>query len=188
MGVDFSSKLSAWLAQGSLSVRTLYAALQNFENEHGANEGSYWLWFEWLWRDYFRLLHIKYGRRLYGPSGLKGDDPPTHDPEAFERWHQGRTGNRLIDAGMHELAGTGYLSNRMRQIVASYLIDDLQCDWRAGAAWFESQLIDYDVYSNQGNWLYIAGLGTDPRGGRRFNPEKQAKTHDPEGHYQAVWS
>ena len=188
MGVDFSSKVSPWLAQGSVSVRTLYAALQQFENEHGANEGSYWLWFEWLWRDYFRLLHLKYGRRLYYPSGLKGDDQPSHDPEAFERWRQGRTGNRLIDAGMHELAATGYLSNRMRQIVASYLIYDLQCDWRAGAAWFESQLIDYDVYSNQGNWLYIAGLGTDPRGGRRFNPEKQAKTHDPEGYYQAVWA
>ena len=188
MGLDFSSKFSPWLAQGSLSVRRLYAALQHFENEHGANEGSYWLWFELLWRDYFRLLHLKYGRRLYQPSGLKGNDPLAHDPGAFERWYQGRTGNRLIDAGMRELAGTGYLSNRMRQIVASYLIYDLQCDWRAGAAWFEAHLLDYDVYSNQGNWLYIAGLGTDPRGGRRFNPEKQAKTHDPEGCYQAVWS
>lgn len=188
MGLDFSSKFSPWLAQGSLSVRTLYAALQQFESEHGANEGSYWLGFELLWRDYFRLLHLKYGRRLYRPSGLKSDDPPTHDPEAFERWCQGRTGNRLIDAGMRELTETGYLSNRMRQIVASYLIYDLQCDWRAGAAWFESQLLDYDVYSNQGNWLYIAGLGTDPRGGRRFNPEKQAKTYDPDGRYQAVWS
>jgi deoxyribodipyrimidine photo-lyase len=100
----------------------------------------------------------------------------------------GLTGNRLIDAGMRELSATGYLSNRMRQIVASFLVHELHCDWRAGAAWFESQLIDYDVYSNQGNWLYIAGFGTDPRGGRRFNTEKQAKTYDPEGHYQKLFS
>jgi deoxyribodipyrimidine photo-lyase len=188
MGPDFSSKFAPWLAQGSLSARTIHAALKQFEGEHGANDGTYWLWFELLWRDYFRLLHFKYGRRLYRASGLKEADSPSHDPDAFERWCQGLTGNRLIDAGMRELSATGYLSNRMRQIVASYLIHDLQCDWRAGAAWFESQLIDYDVYSNQGNWLYIAGLGTDPRGGRRFNPEKQAKTHDPEGHYQTLFS
>jgi len=66
---------------------------------------------------------------------------------------------------MRELACSGYLSNRMRQVVASFLIYELGCDWRAGAAWFESQLLDFDVYSNQGNWLYIAGSGTDPRGG-----------------------
>jgi deoxyribodipyrimidine photo-lyase len=93
----------------------------------------------------------------------------------------------MVDAGMHELAATGYLSNRLRQIVASYLIHDLACDWRAGAAWFEAQLIDFDVYSNQGNWLYIAGRGTDPRGGRRFNPQKQAHDYDPDGHYRALW-
>jgi deoxyribodipyrimidine photo-lyase len=88
---------------------------------------------------------------------------------------------------MNELAATGKMSNRMRQIVASYLIYDLRIDWRAGAAWFESQLLDYDVYSNQGNWLYIAGLGTDPRGGRRMNLEKQALEHDPKGLYRKQW-
>jgi deoxyribodipyrimidine photo-lyase len=72
-------------------------------------------------------------------------------------------------------------------VVASYLIYDLRSDWRAGAAWFESQLLDYDVYSNQGNWLYIAGRGTDPRGGRRFNPQKQAQDHDANGSYRALW-
>jgi deoxyribodipyrimidine photo-lyase len=105
----------------------------------------------------------------------------------FERWRFGKTGTKLVDAGMQELLQTGYLSNRMRQIVASYWIYNMQGDWRAGAAWFESQLIDYDVYSNQGNWLYIAGKGTDPRGGRAFNVVKQAQEHDPEGIYQALW-
>ena len=188
MGLDYSSKFSPWLAQGALSARRIYAELKQFESEHGANEGTYWLWFELLWRDYFRLLHFKYGRRLYQPAGLMGCEKPRHDPDAFDRWRHGETGNRLIDAGMRELAATGYSSNRMRQILASYLIHELHCDWRAGAAWFESQLVDYDVYSNQGNWLYIAGLGTDPRGGRHFNVEKQAKTYDPDGHYQQLWS
>ena len=75
----------------------------------------------------------------------------------------------------------------MRQIVASYLIYDLGVDWRAGAAWFENQLLDFDVYSNQGNWLYIAGLGTDPRGGRRMNMQKQTQEHDPDGSYRTYW-
>jgi deoxyribodipyrimidine photo-lyase len=93
----------------------------------------------------------------------------------------------LVDAAMQELAVTGYLSNRLRQVVASHLVYALNGDWRSGAAWFESQLIDYDVYSNQGNWLYIAGRGTDPRGGRRFNATKQAAEHDPDGAYQRLW-
>ena len=96
--------------------------------------------------------------------------------------------DRYVDAAMRELAATGFMSNRLRQLVASYLIHDLGCDWRAGAAWFEAQLIDYDVYSNQGNWLYIAGRGTDPRGGRRVDPGQQAQTNDPHGAYQDLWS
>jgi deoxyribodipyrimidine photo-lyase len=88
---------------------------------------------------------------------------------------------------MSELNATGYVSNRLRQNLASYLIHDLGCDWRAGAAWFEAQLIDYDVYSNQGNWLYLSGRGTDPRGSRRFNPEKQAKDYDADARYRTLW-
>lgn len=154
----------------------------------GANDSTYWIFFELLWRDYFRFLHLKYGRRLYRPSGLIGSDLPHHNSQGLERWCRGETGEALVDAGMRELAATGYLSNRMRQIVASYLIHDLKCDWRAGAAWFEAQLVDYDVYSNQGNWLYIAGFGTDPRGGRRFNTVKQANDHDADGVYLRLWA
>jgi deoxyribodipyrimidine photo-lyase len=89
---------------------------------------------------------------------------------------------------MRELAATGYLSNRMRQNVASYLIHDLDCDWRAGAAWFEHCLIDFDVYSNQGNWLYLSGRGTDARANRRFNPVVQAQQYDPDGSYRRTWA
>lgn len=186
-GIDFSSKWSPWLATGALSARTAQAAITAFEDRHGASPDSYWLFFELLWRDHFRWLHLKHGVRLYRAGGL-GDLPtPRHNDQAFRRWCEGRTGQDFIDAGMRELAATGYLSNRMRQNVASYLIHDLGCDWRAGAAWFESCLIDYDVYSNQGNWLYLSGRGTDPRGSRRFNPDKQAQTYDPDGHYRKRW-
>ena len=188
-GVDFSSKFSPWLAQGALSPRVAFAALRRHEAEQGASEGSYWLWFELLWRDYFRFLHLQHGRRLYRARGLNAAAPaPAHDPAAFAAWCAGRTGHAFVDAGMRELAATGWLSNRMRQVVASYLIHDLGCDWRAGAAWFEAQLVDYDVYSNHGNWLYIAGRGTDPRGGRRFDPDRQAATYDADGAYRARWA
>ena len=188
-GTDYSSKWSPWLAQGALSPRTIFAALRRYEAERGANDGTYWLWVELLWRDYFRLLHLQHGARLYRGAGLAAQAPaPRHDPLVFARWCRGETGQPLVDAGMRELAATGYLSNRLRQIVASYLIHDLGGDWRAGAAWFESQLVDYDVYSNQGNWLYLAGRGTDPRGGRRFNPDKQARDYDPDGAYRRLWS
>ena len=186
-GPDYSSKWSAWLATGALSARRIFAELRRFEQTHGASDGSYWLWFELLWRDYFRFLHVQYGARLYRATGLSPCPNPPHDDQAFQRWCLARTGEPLVDAAMHELAATGFLSNRLRQVVASHLVYALKGDWRSGAACFESQLIDYDVYSNQGNWLYIAGRGTDPRGGRRFNVVKQAEQHDPDGAYQRLW-
>lgn len=188
IGLDYSLKASPWLATGSLSPRRLLSELRDFESQFGANEGSYWLWFELLWRDYFRFLHLQHGSRLFSQKGLaKSLSPVRHNPDHFAHWCSGETGSDIVDAGMRELASTGFISNRMRQIVASALIHDLECDWRAGAAWFESQLIDYDVYSNQGNWLYISGGGTDPRGGRRFNLAKQAAMHDPQGEYRMRW-
>ena len=186
----FSTKFSPWLACGAISAPMIYAELKRFEAERGANDSTYWIWFELLWRDYFRFLHLQYGKKLYRKQGL-GDDALSQVPDnrqGLKRWCEGKTGEPLVDAGMRELAATGWLSNRIRQVVASYLIYDLGGDWRAGAAWFESQLIDYDVYSNQGNWLYIAGRGTDPRGGRRFNPQMQAQQHDAEGTYRRFWN
>lgn len=188
MGADYSTKWSPWLSTGALSPRQAWAMVAAFADQHGANEGTEWIFFELLWRDYFRWLHVRHGVNLYRAGGLRHLPTPAHDPVAFQRWCQGNTGQPFIDAGMRELAATGYLSNRMRQNVASYLIHDLQCDWRAGAAWFESQLLDFDVFSNQGNWLYLSGAGTDPRGSRRFNPLKQSDEYDPEGRYQQAWA
>lgn len=188
IGTAFSTKLSPWLASGALSPRQVHVALREHERSRGANDDTYWIWFELLWRDYFRFLHLRHGRQLYRAAGLSKRDAPTHDPQVFGRWCEGRTGEAFIDAGMRELAATGYLSNRMRQNVASFLVNDLAGDFRAGAAWFEALLIDYDTYSNQGNWLYLAGRGTDPRDGRRFDPERQAAIYDPEGAYRGLWN
>lgn len=187
IGMDYSSKFSPWLALGGSSARSIAEKLSEYEACFGANDGTYWLWFELLWRDYFRFLHFKFGTRLYRSKGLSQNPGNQFDVDQFLQWSSGNTGEPLIDAGMRELQMTGYLSNRMRQIVASYWIYDMKGDWQAGAAWFESQLIDYDVYSNQGNWLYIAGKGTDPRGGRAFNVPKQTQEHDPNGAYRKIW-
>jgi len=188
-GAEYSTKWSPWLATGALSARQAWEAIRTFETQHGANESTYWIGFELLWRDHFRWLHLKYGSRMFWQSGLSDEPMPqyTHNARSFDRWRTGQTGHALIDAGMRELNATGYCSNRLRQNLASYLIHDLRCDWRAGAAWFESQLIDFDVYNNQGNWLYLSGRGTDPRGGRRFNPDKQANDYDQDGTYRELW-
>lgn len=187
MGQDYSSKFSPWLALGCCSARFIAHRLDAYEQEYGANDGTYWLWFELLWRDYFEFLPFKYGKRLFHPQGLSDRPLESFNPRLFSQWRTGQTPDAFVNAGMTELSQTGFLSNRMRQIVASYWIYDMGGDWRAGAAWFETKLIDYDVYSNQGNWLYIAGRGTDPRGGRPFNVAKQAREHDPDETYRSKW-
>jgi deoxyribodipyrimidine photo-lyase len=88
---------------------------------------------------------------------------------------------------MRELKLTGFMSNRGRQNVASYFIDQLKQDWRIGARYFEQQLIDYDVSSNWGNWAYQAGVGNDPRGKRVFDTQKQAKDYDGKMEYRRLW-
>lgn len=192
LGTEYSSKWSPWLALGSLSVREIEVQRQAYEDQHGSNDGSYWLWFELLWREYFQLLMWQFGRRCFSRQGIQNQLSESsrkarHDPAAFNAWCAGNTGCDWVDAAMRELVATGYIGNRMRQNVASYLIHDLRVDWRLGAAWFEHHLIDFDVASNQGNWLYLAGAGTDPRSDRRFNPERQAAMYDPDGAYRRCW-
>lgn len=118
-------------------------------------------------------------------SGM-GDDP-IKTREIFIRFLSGTTGMGLIDASQRELFLTGYTSNRARQNVASFLAAHLGIDWRLGAEWYESMLIDYDAANNWGNWQYVAGVGNDPRQGRVFNPVKQALEYDPNGHYIRAW-
>jgi deoxyribodipyrimidine photo-lyase len=188
IGLDYSTKFSAYLAFGCLSARDIYWTLAQFESQVEANESTYWIKFELLWRDYFWFLMKKRPRSYFRPSGLLGSHP-LHglDPAILATWVQGETGQLFIDANMRELAETGFMSNRGRQNVASYFCHTLQQDWRYGAAYFESQLLDYDVSSNWGNWAYVAGVGNDPRPDRRFNTEKQAEVYDPQQTYQHLW-
>lgn len=187
LGRDFSSKLSPWLANGSLSVRHVWCELRRHEDSYGANDSTYWLGFELLWREFFRLALQQHGGAWFRLRGLSDRAPVANRDERFEQWRRGQTGNDFVDACLQELNRSGFLSNRGRQIAASYLVHDLQQDWRLGAAWFEQQLIDYEVGSNWGNWAYIAGVGHDPRGGRAFNVREQAKRHDPDGAYVRTW-
>ncbi len=187
LGQDNSSKFSVYLALGCISAREIYAELKSYEAERGANESTYWLYFELLWRDFFRWQFMLHGKAFFSKAGVSGKASFfRQDKNAFEHWKQGKTGERLIDAGMKELASTGYTSNRARQNVASYLAKVLCLDWRLGAEYFESVLVDYDVYSNWGNWAYLAGTGNDPRD-RVFNPERQANIYDPAGVYRETW-
>jgi deoxyribodipyrimidine photo-lyase len=188
LGMDYSSKFSPWLANGCLSAVKIYWELKKYEEARGDNESTYWLFFELLWREFFRLSMRKHGKKVFWKSGLKGvSQNCVNNPELFERWRLGSTGEPFIDANMKELLMTGFMSNRGRQNVASYLIHDLGIDWRLGAEWFESQLIDYDVYSNWGNWAYLAGVGHDPRS-RKFNISKQTKDYDPNGEFINFWT
>lgn len=188
LGADYSSKFSPWLAVGAISPRFIYHTIQDYEAERGRNDSTYWLVFELLWRDYFRFICDRYSNRVFFSSGIQGIPIPwAQDWDLFQTWCRGKTGFPFVDANMRELAATGFMSNRGRQNVASFLTKNLGLDWRLGAEWFESLLIDYDVYSNYGNWNYLAGVGNDARGFRYFNILKQAQDYDPQGQYVKHW-
>ena len=189
VGADYSSKFSAWLALGCISPRFIYDELKKYELQFGANQSTYWLIFELLWRDYFRFMMKKHNAKFFQQAGIqdKGMSINKHNTQELQKWINGETDVDFVDANMIELKHTGFMSNRGRQNVASYLCNDLKLDWRYGAAYFEQQLIDYDVCSNWGNWAYLAGVGNDPRGNRYFNIEKQAADYDKDKKYRNLW-
>lgn len=187
-GWDNSSKLSPWLANGSLSPRQIYRQLIQFEKRHEANESTYWLFFELLWREYFHWYLTKYQHKLFRFRGVQNKKLlTTFNPQRFAKWCQGDTPYPIVNACMRQLNATGFMSNRGRQLVASCLVHELQLDWRYGAAYFEQQLIDFDVASNWANWQYLAGVGADPRGHRHFDLAKQASQYDPDGSFVNSW-
>ncbi|CAL5221743.1 g3993 [Coccomyxa viridis] len=186
LGPDYSTKFSPWLAHGCISPRTIHHEVKRYEEQHGSNKSTYWVTFELMWRDFFRFFTVKHGTRIFFESGTSGKKLPwSYDEQLFKRWRDGKTGMPLVDANMREIKQTGFMSNRGRQNVASYLALDLGIDWRMGADWFESVLVDYDVYSNWGNWVSAAGM----TGGRisHFNITKQSKDYDEQGDYIRTW-
>ncbi|POG56400.1 DASH family cryptochrome [Haloferax marisrubri] len=188
LGADYSSKLSPWLNEGCLSPRYVKAEVDRYEDRRVANDSTYWLVFELRWRDFFQFQFAKHGSDFFRREGIRErtDIDWRSDDAQFERWAAGETGVPFVDANMRELNATGYMSNRGRQNAASFLANDLRLDWRRGAAYFETRLVDYDPASNYGNWAYIAGVGNDSRD-RSFDVRWQANRYDEDAEYVKTW-
>jgi deoxyribodipyrimidine photo-lyase len=183
---DYSTKFAPWLAHGNLSPRFVARECKKYEEARVTNKSTYWVVFELLWRDFFKYFALKHEKSLFFPGGTTGSKTRwKHYQKNLQAWVDGKTGFPLVDANMRELAATGFMSNRGRQNVASFLALELKQDWRYGADYFESTLLDYDVHSNWGNWCAAAGM----TGGRlnRFNIVKQSKDYDQHGEYVRHW-
>ena len=180
-----TSVLSPHLRFGTLSARE---AEQRASRRGG--EGAQAFVRQLAWRDFY--AHVL----LHHPDDLHHEhQPPLRklawdtDDELLDAWKEGRTGYPLVDAGMRQLRATGWMHNRARLVVGSFLTKDLQLDWRAGEAWFMRWLLDGDVASNNGNWQWIASVGVDPAPVYRriLNPARQLASHDPDGVYVRRW-
>lgn len=189
--IDDSTKLSPWLATGSISAREIVSELRRYERERVKNKSTYWVLFELLWRDFFKFEAKKSDARLFQLRGVLDQQPEyefgARSEAAFQDWCDGNTKYPLVNACMNELRTTGWMSNRGRQNAASYLAKEARVPWTWGAKWFEQYLVDFDPSQNWGNWCYFAGVGRDPRN-RIFNIETQTRTYDPLGTYQARWT
>ena len=187
IGADFSSKFSPWLANGSISPKTIYWEIQKYEQQVEKNDSTYWLVFELIWRDYFKYVSLKNGNSIFKIGGILDKNYDWKiGKSSIQSWINGTTAEPFVNANMIELQQTGWMSNRGRQNVGSYFAKNLFLDWRIGAAYFESLLIDYDVHSNYGNWMYVSGVGNDPRD-RKFNIKLQAENYDGQSKFQKLW-
>lgn len=187
VGKDYSSKFSAWLANGSISPRKIYHEVKKYESKITKNQSTYWMIFELIWRDFFKYISLKHGNDIFKLEGIlhKTYEWSTNS-NVVQQWINGETAEPFVNANMLELKHTGWMSNLGRQNVASYFARTLELDWRIGAAYFESLLLDYDVHSNYGNWLYVSGVGNDPRN-RTFNVQLQAERYDAQNKFQNLW-
>jgi deoxyribodipyrimidine photo-lyase len=178
--LDATSRLSVYLKWGCLHPRTVLDALgpgdETFRRELAWREFYASVLHHWpeSARSYFRP---ELARMRFAPPGT-----------AFSAWCEGRTGYPIVDAGMRQLLATGWMHNRVRMIVASFLVKDLHVEWMHGARHFMRHLVDADLASNQHGWQWTAGTGTDPAPFFRiFNPVTQGKRFDPEGDYVRRW-
>lgn len=155
-----TSNLSPWIALGCISMRQVYWEVI----KHDGIVHNHPMILELLWRDYFRFMFKKHGQKfISAKENIDESKLAANQDELFEKWKQGDTGIPLVDAIMHELNATGYISNYSRQVAANFLVNTLRVDWTKGAAYFEEKLIDYSPASNWGNWAFIAGINHDNR-------------------------
>jgi deoxyribodipyrimidine photo-lyase len=175
-----TSRLSPYLRWGLLHPRTLHAQLDG-------SEGSRVFASELVWRDFYAdvLWHQpQSAHQDLVPLGIEHDEPGP----LLDAWREGRTGYPYVDAGMRQLLAEGWLPNRVRMVVASFLTKDLHVPWWHGARHFMQHLVDGDLASNSHGWQWVAGTGTDAAPYHRvFNPVLQGKQHDPDGSYVRRW-
>jgi deoxyribodipyrimidine photo-lyase len=182
-GYEGSSMLSAHHKFGTVSVRETYHKIDNhFGKDHHLIRELYW-------RDFLTHIAFHFPHVFGKPFHLKYENVYwENDEEKFEAWCSGRTGFPIVDAGMRELVKTGFINNRIRMIVASFLVKDLHIDWRWGERFFAYHLVDYDPALNNGNWQWAASTGCDAQPYFRiFNPWSQQRIFDPECRYIKKW-
>ncbi len=185
-----ASKLSAWLAMGSLSPRKVYWEIKKMEGVPNTKAMFNHILLGLLWRDYFRFMFKKYGNTFFSPDGFgsQGLIDIVNEQDNFNKWKNAQTGFAVVDAVMTELNQTGFISNIARQTAALYLINNLEVSWIFGAAYFEEKLIDYNPASNWGNWANVAGVGNDQKSKSVFDLDKNIKNLDPKGNYSLTWA
>lgn len=185
-----ASKLSAWLAMGSLSPRKVYWEIKKMEGVPNTKAMFNHILLGLLWRDYFRFMFKKYGNTFFSPDGFgsQGLIDIANEQDNFSKWKNAQTGFAVVDAVMTELNQTGFISNIARQTAALYLINNLEVSWVFGAAYFEEKLIDYNPASNWGNWANVAGVGNDQKTKSVFDLDKNIKNLDPKGNYSLTWA
>ncbi len=180
LGADRTSRLSAQLHFGCLSVRELEQRLPDGDGPDAFHR-------QLCWRDFYAhvLLHNPRNVRSEFQDRYRGSISWSHARQPFEAWCEGRTGFPLVDAGMRQLLREGWMHNRARLVVGSFLTKDLGIDWRWGERWFMRLLVDGDEANNNGNWQWIASVGVDPQPAfrRMYNPARQMEKFDPHGDY-----
>jgi deoxyribodipyrimidine photo-lyase len=183
-----SSKLSVSLAMGLLSPRQVYHYVRQQQDKVEKAEDLNWIITHMEIRDFFIFDSFRNGSSAYAhkPQSPREWQPLSRNEDAFRLWASGKTNLPLVDAGMKELLTTGYISNRVRQNLASVLTKDLKLDWRLGAEFFQLCLEDHCPAANYGNWIYFAGVGGDPKN-RHFRTVSQARRYDPDGRYVRKW-
>ena len=186
-----TSGLSAALKFGTLSPRQAWAAAQQARQLARSEEElhSIQVWEQELaWREFYQQALFHFPELAEGPYRPQWRAFPwDNDSGWFEAWREGLTGMPIIDAAMRQLNESGWMHNRCRMIVASFLVKDLICDWRWGEAAFMARLVDGDLAANNGGWQWSASSGMDPKPLRIFNPATQASKFDPEGTYIRTW-
>lgn len=179
--LDQTSRLGPQLRFGTVSIRTLIHQAASRSNKTFLKE--------LIWREFFMqiLWHFPHTRdKSFKPQYDR--IPWRNNEEEFEYWCLGKTGYPLVDAGMRQLNATGFMHNRVRMLVGSFLCKHLLIDWRWGEAYFAEKLLDYEMASNVGNWQWVAGSGVDAAPYFRiFNPSEQIKKFDKEQRYIQKW-